>query len=166
MALTSPDNIYSPNIDDNWAVPQAMGALADSVQEALKQRANFYTGTASERGSFRPEIPGTHWQDTDQDQFEWVWRGARWQAISRVTSGVISMSPTANQVSSVSVPFPSGFFTQTPEVTIVADTTVPGVVQEVSFTDATKAGFTARMYRSSSATTSLNWVAVQTPKES
>lgn len=78
MALTSPDNIYSPNIDDNWAVPQAMGALADSVQAALHKRANFYVGTPQERQNFTPNRPGVHWQDTDSGSREFRWSGSRW----------------------------------------------------------------------------------------
>lgn len=65
MALTSPDNIYSPNIDDNWAVPQAMGAMADSVQAALKRRANSYLGSSAEREASTNLPEGSEWRDTD-----------------------------------------------------------------------------------------------------
>lgn len=78
MATTSPDNIYSPNIDDNWAVPQAMGALADSVQEALSRRANLYVGSSQERMNFVPDSVGVHWQDTDEGKKEFLWDGSKW----------------------------------------------------------------------------------------
>ena len=92
MATTSPDNIYSPNIDDNWAVPQAMGAMADSVQAALSKRANFYVGTSQERQNFTPNRPGVHWQDTNAGWEEFVFKSGVWTPV-REKVEIASISP-------------------------------------------------------------------------
>ena len=165
MALTSPDNIYSPNIDDNWAVPQAMGALADSVQEALNDRANAYIGTSQERRNFTPDKPGTRWQDTDNGQFEFVWRGGRWQGIARVYTGNTMITPVTNSPTSVRVNFPTGFFTQTPSVSATANTSVPGSsVIEVGAAGPSVSGFDATIYRTNTTPTHVYWIAAQYPE--
>lgn len=61
---------------------------------------------------------------------------------------------------SVTVPFPAGRFTVAPVVTVSPEDTYPGAVS-VSATGISTSGFTLRIERAASATTIVNWIAVQ-----
>ena len=56
--VTSPDNIPSPDLTDQYALTQDMAALADGAQRALTRRANMYVGTANQRISFTTATEG------------------------------------------------------------------------------------------------------------
>lgn len=48
MALTSPDNLWTPDSGDGYALTQDLAAFADTIQDALEVRANYYTGDNSQ----------------------------------------------------------------------------------------------------------------------
>lgn len=48
MATTSPDNIWTPDSGDGYALTQDLAAFADTTQDALVVRANYYTGDNSQ----------------------------------------------------------------------------------------------------------------------
>lgn len=78
MAVTTPDNLYSPDDDDGYALVQDMGVGQDSVQAALVKRANMYVGTTEQRTAFTTAPEGVHWQDTNGSKFEYVRQAGAW----------------------------------------------------------------------------------------
>ena len=79
MALTSPDNIWTPDSSENYDYVIDSGATATSVQNALTKRANSYTGTTTQRTAFTSSAPeGTLWSDTNGDKILWIKQGSAW----------------------------------------------------------------------------------------
>lgn len=78
MAVTTPDNIRTPNSGDQYALVQDLGLLADTVQAAITKRGNLYVGTAAQRASFTTATAGVNWQDTDGIGMIWRSTGAAW----------------------------------------------------------------------------------------
>ena len=78
MAVTSPDNIRTPDSGDQYALVQDLGVLADTTQAAITKRGNLFVGTAAQRTAFTTAPAGTHWQDTDGSAFEYVRAGGAW----------------------------------------------------------------------------------------
>lgn len=162
MATTSPDNLKTPDAGDQYALVQDLGALADTVQNALKRRANLMLGTVAERNAFTASAPqGIHWQDTDgTNLFEWVMRNGTWDRADKPSSvsgtGTLSMpvgSSTAN------VTFPAGSFTTAPRVLI----NFGGPLSNARFIDyratgVSTAGFTVDGYNSGTSTVSSTYV--------
>ena len=168
MATTSPDNIWTPNSSEDYDYVIDAAATATSVQNALTKRANSYTGTTTQRDAFTSAAPeGSLWSDTNGDKILWIKQGASWQRVwpqppqPRVLSGSVLMVAVANQVTQVSVTFPQGYFTQTPNVVATAWTSAPGVVQEVSVLNLSTTGVTICGYRTSSTDYSVQWIACQ-----
>lgn len=81
MATTSPDNLYSPNSNDPYALVQDLGAMQSSVQNALIERANAYRGTTAQRNAFTNAPVGTIWSDTNGDRLVWKKGATEWEAI-------------------------------------------------------------------------------------
>lgn len=79
--VTTPDNIPSPDLTDQYALTQDMAALADGTQRALTRRANLYTGTANQRIAFSTATEGVHWQDTDGSKLEYVRKSGKWESL-------------------------------------------------------------------------------------
>ena len=78
--------------------------------------------------------------------------------------GKISVSCTANQVSTANVTFGREYKTM-PIVVATAGSSSPGtVVQEVSVSNITYTGFTVCVYRTNTSETSIQWMAAGTPK--
>ena len=78
MAVTSPDNIRTPDSGDQYALVQDLGVLADTTQAAITKRGNMYVGTASQRIAFTTASNGVHWQDTDGTGAEYVRQAGSW----------------------------------------------------------------------------------------
>lgn len=78
MSLTTPDNIFSPDQGQEFKPSGDLQQLAESVQDALSDRANFRVGTSQERLSESNLPEGTHWQDTNEGRFQWVWLNNSW----------------------------------------------------------------------------------------
>lgn len=95
MAITSPDNLRTPDPSDSYNLVADLATLAADVQSALTLRGNSYVGTSTQRQAFKPTAPeGSQWQDTDGDKRQWVKKGANWEAEVTV-SGVTSFASTA-----------------------------------------------------------------------
>lgn len=75
---TTPDNIPSPDLTDQYALTQDMANLAQGTQTALTRRANAYKGAASARLAFSSAQAGTLWQDTDGAKLIWRRDGSVW----------------------------------------------------------------------------------------
>lgn len=85
MAVTTPDNIVTPDDGDNYALVQDLGALADSVQEAITEWKSYGIGTDAERlaltGSSNPPLKdGLLWYSTDTDGF-YRYDGTTWARV-------------------------------------------------------------------------------------
>lgn len=78
MAVTTPDNLYSPDDDSAYALVQDLGLAQDSVQAALIKRANLYVGTSAQRTAFTSAAEGTHWQDTDGQKRVYIFKAGKW----------------------------------------------------------------------------------------
>lgn len=78
MAVTSPDNIRTPDSGDQYALVQDLGVLADTTQAAITKRGNMYVGTAAQRTAFTTSPAGTQWRDTDGTQAGYVKSGGVW----------------------------------------------------------------------------------------
>lgn len=80
--LTTPDNIRTPNLPDDFNLVTDLGVLANSVQAALLKRANSYKGPSAERQAFKTATPGAaqgdSWQDTDSSKQMWVFLDGDW----------------------------------------------------------------------------------------
>lgn len=105
---TTPDNIPSPDLTDQYALTQDMAALADGTQLALNRRANMYIGTANQRAAFTSAPEGTHWQDTDGTKLEYVRRSNQWVATSPLAN---IQTNVTNSTSSVITQYGIGFIT-------------------------------------------------------
>ena len=76
--LTTPDNIWTPDQGDDFALTTDLAATAESIQLALNRRANAYTGTTSQRVAAQDLPVGTTWTDTDGSFGTWVMRESGW----------------------------------------------------------------------------------------
>ena len=78
MAVTSPDNIRTPDSGDQYALVQDLGVLADTTQAALTKRGNLFVGTAAQRTAFTTATNGMNWQDTDGTAARYVRVAGAW----------------------------------------------------------------------------------------
>lgn len=92
MALTSPDNIFSPDRSKAYALTNDLSQLTGTVQSALTRRANQYIGTSAEREASSNMPNGVHWQDTDGKQFKYTWLGGEWKP-NRITQVMPFLEP-------------------------------------------------------------------------
>lgn len=78
MATTSPDNIYSPDAGQQYALTQDLLAMADSVQDALDvNRPRYRSGTSTERGAWTNPGEGALFYNTTTDILE-IYNGVAW----------------------------------------------------------------------------------------
>lgn len=92
MAVTSPDNIRTPDSGDQYALVQDLGVLADTTQAAITKRGNLFVGTAAQRTAFTTATNGMNWQDTDGTAARYVRVAGVW-----VMQGDKAYSGTAAQ---------------------------------------------------------------------
>ena len=102
MAVTSPDNIRTPDSGDQYALVQDLGVLADTTQAAISKRGNLYIGTAAQRTALVTAPNGTNWQDTDGLGMTWNRVSGSW------VPGVWRWSGTTAQMTAFTVA-PNGF---------------------------------------------------------
>jgi len=100
MAVTTPDNIVTPDDGDDYALVQDLGALADSVQEAITDWKNYGIGTNADRlaltGSSNPPLKdGLLWYATDTDIY-WRYDGSAWDVVIQPWT---TYTPTATNAS-------------------------------------------------------------------
>lgn len=79
MAITSPDNIRTPDPGDPYNLVPDLQTLAQDVQDALIARGNVFRGTAAQRVAFLSTAsPGMLWQDTDGIGMLWKRGASQW----------------------------------------------------------------------------------------
>lgn len=162
MATTSPDNIWTPNSDDQYALVQDLGATATSIQSALVRRANLYRGTSTQRQAFTTAPEGTQWQDTNGGSLLWVRRGTSWVLSSPViASGTVTANIRDTTLVNVNVTFRSRF-TQPPRV-IITPLSPAGATTTLNYRafGITTTGCTIQVGRNPAASVELQWVAIQ-----
>ena len=81
MSTTTPDNLPAPDPGTMYGAVQAFKGLADETQNALNRRANFYRGTMAQRQAFTNAPNGVHWQETDENQLEYVRLNGGWTSV-------------------------------------------------------------------------------------
>lgn len=103
MAVTSPDNIRTPDSGDQYALVQDLGVLADTTQAAITKRGNLFVGTAAQRTAFTTATNGMNWQDTDGTAARyvrvagaWVMQGDRAYAGTAVQRAAFTTAPVGS----------------------------------------------------------------------
>lgn len=120
--VTSPDNIPSPDLTDQYALTQDMAALADGTQAALVRRANLYIGTSTQRAAFTSAPEGTHWQDTDGSKLEYVRKSGQWVASIPLAN---LQTNTANSTARLTTQYGIGFITGAASASVSKAITFP-----------------------------------------
>lgn len=82
MATTSPDNLWTPDAGDDYALVTDLAATADTVQDAitaLRGNVRYIVGTNAARLASTP-TEGTRWRTTDTDR-DWFYNGTSWLGV-------------------------------------------------------------------------------------
>lgn len=121
MATTTPDNIWTPDAGDNYALTTDLAAMADTIQDALLARPQNYRVdlTNSERLALSGAdlFEGLRVRTTDT-RVDWVYSNSTWQV---VTPGVVLISKTTFTAANI-VTF-TGFSSQFENYQAVFDVT-------------------------------------------
>lgn len=116
MATTSPDNIWSPDSGDDYALTVDLAAMADTVQDAINDNRVGRIGTNAERLALTGTdlFEGLTFRTTDT-RYDWVYTGGVWQ---RRMAPYGFAKGTVNTPSSgyLTVNFPAGTFSVAPSV--------------------------------------------------
>lgn len=159
MATTTPDDIKTPDSGDQYALVQDLGAMADTVQNALNRRANSYiVGTRNELTGWNPGIGSKAYaKDTGK---EYIQKASGWQGANPLTGQTTLTAPSGGGNVTQVVTFPAGYFTATPHVLVsAADGAGVTVVLNLSAVTVTKDSFVINMNRSNTTATRVNWAA-------
>lgn len=155
MALTTPDNIRTPNDNDQYALVQDLGVMADSIQAALVKRANSFTGTSAQRAAFTTAPEGVQWRDTNGTMDQYVRQAGAWVRIkvaAEVATGTL-LHPGSS--STFTLTFPAGRFTSTP--TVILNPITSDTSHNAYATAHTTTQCTVNYTRASN--TNINWIA-------
>lgn len=99
MVTTSPDNVWTPDHGDKFALTTDLATTAQSVQSALIRRTWTYTGTDAQRLALAaPELrDGITWEEPSTGR-QWTRRGGAWVEKDLVRNlGRITPVTTGNQ---------------------------------------------------------------------
>lgn len=80
MATTSPDNIWTPDAGDDYALTTDLAAMADTIQDAITSNRTDLSGVDSARPANGSPglVAGMTWYSTDTDT-EWRYSGTAWR---------------------------------------------------------------------------------------
>lgn len=160
MATTSPDNLRTPNPTDPYNLVADLAILASDAQAALEKRGNFYMGTSAQRIAFTSAPDGTHWQDTDGPQYEWVRKAGAWRGVTPLSGEVTLTAPSGGGQASTTIAFPAGYFPNPPVVMATAATGAgPTVTLNINVASVTSTGAEVTMNRSNTTATLIRWLA-------
>ena len=157
MAVTSPDNIRTPDSGDQYALVQDLGVLADTTQAAISKRGNLYIGTAAQRTAFTTAVNGVNWQDTDGTAARyvrvagaWVMQGDRAYAGTAAQRTAFTTAPNGSTWQDTDAPFKSYWrkgSTWEPEITEGAITPEAGSTITIQALTRDKAGYVTGLAR-------------------
>lgn len=162
MATTSPDNIWSPDSGDDYALTVDLAAMADTAQDAITANRVARIGTDAERLALSGGalFEGLTFRTTDT-RYDWVYTGGVWvrrMAPFGFAAGVNTTPATGYR----QVSFPSGLFTSPPRVTASGGSqSLVGVPRIVNITTS---GFELGIWSlggTQIAGTGVNWIAIQ-----
>ncbi|QOC59370.1 hypothetical protein SEA_LIFES_44 [Microbacterium phage Lifes] len=104
MATTSPDNIWTPDAGDDYALTTDLAAMADTIQDAITANNNNLSGLDANRpANGSPGLAnGMTWYSTDT-RVTWRYDGSTWSiefrplssytpAVAGITAGQITTS--------------------------------------------------------------------------
>lgn len=79
MAMTSPDNIWTPDVGDEYDITADLATMADTVQDALLRYRGLRVMTNAQRLALAGAnlFNGLHVYTTDTDRY-WIYRGGSW----------------------------------------------------------------------------------------
>lgn len=149
MATTTPDNIYSPDAGQQYALTQDLLAMADSVQDALLTRGTTLSGAgAPSSGLTAPD--GTLYVDTSSGLLYLKISGS-WSRFMRTTGG--GFNGITDSLGELTIPHGLGVAPTSVTVTISTDTPLIGHMLTSTVRDFTATTFKARIYRQDTHTT-------------
>lgn len=168
MAVTIPDDLFSPDDDNGYALTQHLGIMQDTNQAAFVRRANAYKGTAAERNAFTTAPEGTQWVDTDGSRKVYIRENASWSnkaytVTATGNAGAVSV-PGPNQVITRAITYPAGRFNVTPTVVLQNVSALASHAQtQMRVAGASPTGFNLELYNTGSNTinVTVHWIAVE-----
>lgn len=93
MALTTPDNIWTPNAGEQYALTTDLATTASSIQSALTQKANYGVGTTAEMNAAVSRYPnGAMWYNTTNST-EYRRVGGVWVEEAEDDTGWVTLTP-------------------------------------------------------------------------
>lgn len=118
MAVTSPDDLWTPDSGDDYALTTDLAAGMDSVQDAFKVRANYYVGTTAQRTAAVSDAEeGAMWYDVDLSTEYRLDTGA-WVEIEQPNVGNKLVTPTSVAGTGVSLSGATINFASASEVSV------------------------------------------------
>lgn len=106
MATTTPDNLWSPDGGDAYALTTDLAAMQDTVQEAFNEsvhsRNQQYYDIAATRTTITGMKRGDTFQESDGDHILWVYDGTDW---ARTPGSFIRLIASAQQTMTTGTQF-------------------------------------------------------------
>lgn len=114
MAVTSPDNIWTPDAGDDYALTVDLAAMADTVQDALNTVKTYRVGTNAERIALTGAdlFEGLSFYATDTNAL-WRYNGTAWEPRTYAEARGRAACPASGVLN---VTFPAGRFSVVPNV--------------------------------------------------
>lgn len=115
MATTSPDDIWTPDAGDDYALTTDLAAMADTIQDAITANRVGRIGTNAQRLALTGAdlFEGLTFRTTDTRR-DWVYTAGAW--VQRMTPFAMAGGVATVNVSETTISFPAGVFTQAPSV--------------------------------------------------
>lgn len=158
---TTPKGTWTQNDNDDFDIVIDAAATATSIDmwttSRYEKSANSVAALGN--GTFRGQLA---WVNLPSPGYAVSWNGSSWQPLNRQLSGSVTITPSAaNTPTSVTVSFPTGYFSSAPRMSLVPATSNPTFV-DVSVSNTTASSVDIVMVRSNTTSTSVQWVATQT----
>lgn len=164
MATTSPDNIWTPDAGDDYALTTDLAAMADTVQDAITANRVGRIGTNAQRLALTGAdlFEGLTFRTTDTRR-DWVYTNGAW--VQRMAPYALAGGTATVNVAETTITFPAGVFTQAPsvlQVTPIVPTS--GAVATVHIgSNPTSTSFKVRLFNNSGISIggTVSWLAMQ-----
>lgn len=164
MATTSPDNIWTPDAGDDYALTTDLAATADTIQAAITANRVGRIGTNAQRLALSGAnlYEGLTFRTTDTRR-DWVYTNGAW--VQRMAPFAMAGGMATLNVAATTVNFPAGVFTQVPTVLQITPI-VPNSSQVATVhlgANPTISGFSARLFNNSGVSIggTVSWLAMQ-----
>lgn len=166
MVTTSPDNIWSPDAGDDYALTTDLAALADTVQDAITANRVSRIGTDAQRLALTGGelFEGLTFRTTDTRR-DWVYTGGAW--VQRMAPFALASGTATIGTGETTVNFPASTFTQIPKLQLTVATT-PSAQVAVTFLGTganapTTSNFKVRIFSLGGVSIggTLDWTAIQ-----